>query len=184
MWVKLITIALLVAISSTLMMVRAAETAAKKDIVDTIASMPELSKFADSLKTAGLVEQLKGAGPFTVFAPNNDAFEKMPDRMKEFWTSADNKDRVVSSLKNDIVNGKMTAEELKKAGKAETLGGREATIESSDSKLLFNNAEIVKTDIECSNGMIQVVSAMPRGRRGAGGPGGGGRRGGDAAPKD
>lgn len=206
-WVMVVAVAALVMAGSALLVARAAETAApaaakaaapaakaeakadapaketaaagKKDVADTLASMPELSKFVADLKTAGLFDQLKGDGPFTVIAPNNTAFENMSERMKASWDDPERKDRKVNSLKSDIVKGKMTAEELKKAGKVDTLSDRQATIESSDSKLLYNNAEIVKTDIECSNGLIQVVSAMPRGQRGGRGGSGGGRRGGD-----
>jgi len=204
-WVMVVAVAALVMVGSALLVARAAETAApaaakaaapaakaeapaaketaaagKKDIADTLESMPELSQFVENLKKGGLLARLKEAGPFTVIAPNNEAFDKMPERMKAFWSDPENKDRMLNSLKSDIIEKKMTAEELKKAGKAKTLSDREANIESSEGKLLFNNAEIVKTDIECSNGVIQIVNEMPRGRRGGRGgeAGGGGGRGG------
>jgi uncharacterized surface protein with fasciclin (FAS1) repeats len=125
-----------------------------KDIMETIKADASLSTLAASLEKANLVERLKGAGPYTLFAPNNDAFT----RMNIEKTVLDPK--VLSdTLTYHLVSGKYYAKELIKMipGKLETENGKSLTLEDDEGEEVIDNGKFITTDIECSNGIIHII---------------------------
>jgi uncharacterized surface protein with fasciclin (FAS1) repeats len=132
--------------------------AADKDIVDIAMSDPKFSTLVTAVKEAGLVETLKGAGPFTVFAPTNDAFAKVPglsDILKD-------KAKLTAILTYHVVPGKvMAADVVKMDGKsAKTVQGSEVKVMIHDGKPMVGNAHVIKTDIKASNGVIHVIDSV------------------------
>jgi len=145
---------------------------AQKDIVDTAAGVDDFSTLVTAVKTAGLVEALKGEGPFTVFAPTNDAFGKLPEGTVDALLKPENKEKLQSVLTYHVVKGNLMASDVvgalkKNKGKmkVETLGGNELTValDGQNVKLYDNNgnvATIVKTDVKTSNGVIHVIDTV------------------------
>ncbi|CAN5644831.1 hypothetical protein BH09MYX1_BH09MYX1_23380 [soil metagenome] len=130
---------------------------AKKDIVDTAVAAGSFTKLAAALKAAGLVDTLKGPGPFTVFAPTDDAFAKIPqDKLDALL-----KDKVAlgALLKAHVVSGKVMAADVTKMTSATTLNGTFPVNASADG-VMIGNAKVIKTDIECSNGVIHVIDTV------------------------
>jgi uncharacterized surface protein with fasciclin (FAS1) repeats len=128
-----------------------------KDIVDTAAGAPEFSTLVTAVKAAGLVDTLKGAGPFTVFAPTNDAFAKIPKKKLEALLK--NKKALTAVLTYHVVPGKIMAADLKPTQMVKTVQGGEVKIVTSPAPMI-NNAKITKTDIVCSNGVIHVIDTV------------------------
>jgi uncharacterized surface protein with fasciclin (FAS1) repeats len=112
-------------------------------------------KLADAL-----VETLKGEGPFTVFAPTDAAFGKLPKGTVESLLKPENKDKLVAILTYHVVPGKVMAADVVKLDKAKTVQGGEVTIEVKDGKVKVDEANVVKTDIGCANGVIHVIDAV------------------------
>lgn len=129
--------------------------AEEKTIVETAASVKDFSTLVAAVKAAGLVEALQGDGPFTVFAPTNDAFAKLPEGTVETLLKPENKDKLVAILKYHVVSGKVVAGDVLKAMSVETLEGSKANI-----GLTIGGANIIKTDIGCSNGVIHVIDSV------------------------
>lgn len=131
-----------------------------KDIVETAVAAGSFKTLAKLLGDAGLIETLKGPGPFTVFAPTDDAFAKVPAATLE--ALGKDKAKLKSVLLYHVVAGKvMAADALKLAGKgAKTVEGSEAKISVMGSTPMINNAHIVKTDIAAKNGVIHVIDAV------------------------
>ncbi len=127
----------------------------EKDIVDTAVSAGSFKTLVAAVKAAGLVEALKGDGPFTVFAPTDEAFAKLPKGTVEALLKPENKDKLVAILKYHVVSGKVMAGDVIKVGEAKTLQGSKATF-----GLKIDGANIIKTDIGCSNGVIHVIDAV------------------------
>jgi uncharacterized surface protein with fasciclin (FAS1) repeats len=131
-----------------------------KDIVETAVAAGQFKTLAKLLGDAGLVETLKGPGPFTVFAPTDEAFAKVPAATLE--ALAKDKAKLKSVLLYHVVSGKvMAADAVKLAGKGvKTVEGQEAKIMVMGSTPMINNAHIVKTDIVAKNGVIHVIDAV------------------------
>ncbi len=140
--------------------VHAVKLAEKKDIVDTAVGADAFSTLVAAVKAAGLVETLKGDGPFTVFAPTNEAFAKLPEGTVESLLKPENKDKLVAVLTYHVVPGKVMAADVVKLKNAKTVQGGEVDIVVADGKVKVDNANVVKTDIECSNGVIHVIDAV------------------------
>lgn len=134
------------------------------DLVETAVKAGQFKTLAAALKAGGLVGALKGDGPFTVFAPTDEAFAKLPKGTLESLLRPENKDKLVSILKYHVVSGRVFAEDALKAGKAKTLQKSEVWIRISDGKPKVNDATIAKVDIDASNGVIHVIDSvlMPR----------------------
>jgi uncharacterized surface protein with fasciclin (FAS1) repeats len=123
-----------------------------QDIFDTVKADGTMQKLVHYLETAGLAETLKSAGPFTLFAPDDDAFIRM-DIEKDLVDPA----KLKSTLTYHLVSGKYTADEI---GGLETLGtenGKSLTIALDEGQTVVDNGKFVKTDIECSNGIIHII---------------------------
>ena len=130
-----------------------------KDIVDTAAGAKDFKTLVAAVKAGGLVETLKGDGPFTVFAPTNEAFAKLPEGTLESLLKPESKDKLASILKYHVVAGKVMAKDVK-PGEVATVLGKKATIAGKDGKVMIDGATVTKTDIKCSNGVIHVIDAV------------------------
>jgi uncharacterized surface protein with fasciclin (FAS1) repeats len=133
--------------------------AQQKDIVETAVAAGSFTTLAAALKAAGLVETLKGKGPFTVFAPTDDAFKKLPAGTVESLLKPENKAKLVAILTYHVVAGKVLAKDVK-AGKVKTVEGSDATISMKDGAVMIDAAKVVKTDIIASNGVIHVIDTV------------------------
>jgi uncharacterized surface protein with fasciclin (FAS1) repeats len=127
----------------------------EKDIVDTAVGAGSFNTLVAAVKAAGLVDALKGDGPFTVFAPTDEAFKKLPEGTVETLLKPENKDKLAAILKYHVVSGKVMAGDVLKAMEVSTLEGSKAKI-----GLTINGANVVKADIGCSNGVIHVIDAV------------------------
>ncbi len=131
--------------------------AANEDIVDIAASAGGFDTLVTAVKAAGLVDTLKGEGPFTVFAPTDAAFAKIPsDQLNALLKD---KDALVKVLTYHVVPGKVKAAQVVKLSSAETVQGQSITIDTRNG-VKVNNARVVKTDIEANNGVIHVIDTV------------------------
>jgi len=133
-----------------------------KNIVETARESGQFSTFVQAIQASGLLERLSDEGPFTVFAPNDDAFSSIP--IEEFTELIDDKKRLSHVLFYHIVHDRLTAESLRKIEYLQTLEGGELEIVASQDGLKVNDTQVIQADIECTNGIIHVVNAvlMPR----------------------
>ena len=138
--------------------------AADKDIVDTAVAAGSFKTLAAALQAAGLVDTLKGDGPFTVFAPTDEAFAKLPAGTVENLLKPENREKLRAVLTYHVVAGKVTAAQVTKLQTAKTVQGSDVKISVSGGKVKVDNANVVKTDIAASNGVIHVIDTviMPR----------------------
>ena len=132
--------------------------ASAADIVDT-AVAGKFNTLVAAVKAAGLVDTLKGAGPFTVFAPTDEAFAKLPAGALESLLKPENKSKLQSVLTYHVVPGKVMAKDVMKLDKAKTVEGGSVTIKSKNG-VVVNNAKVTKTDIAASNGVIHVIDTV------------------------
>ena len=132
--------------------------AAEKDIVDTAVAAGNFKTLAKLLTDAGLVDTLKGAGPFTVFAPTDEAFAKVPKATLEALAADKAKLRAV--LTYHVVPGKVMAADVVKLTEAKTVQGQMVRISAAGGKVKVNDANVIKTDILCTNGVIHVIDAV------------------------
>jgi len=130
------------------------------DIVDTAVDAGQFSTLAAALTAAGLVDTLKGDGPFTVFAPTDDAFAKLPEGTVENLLKPENRDQLVSILTYHVVPGKVYAADVVKLTSARTANGSDVSIRVADSGVSIDNANVVMTDIKASNGVIHVIDSV------------------------
>ena len=129
----------------------------KKDIVDTAVSAGSFNTLATALTEAGLVDTLKGDGPFTVFAPTDEAFSKIPeDQLAEILAD---KDTLTAILTYHVVPGKVMAADVSKIDSAATVQGQALSI-STESGVMVDSAMVVQADIEASNGVIHVIDTV------------------------
>ena len=132
----------------------------KKDIVDLAVETEALSTLVTAVKAAGLVETLKSEGPFTVFAPTNEAFNALPEGVLDMLLKPENKDKLVAVLTYHVVPAKVMSGDLSDGMKAETVEGSEATITITDGKAKVDGAIVVMADIIASNGMVHVIDQV------------------------
>ena len=130
--------------------------AAEKDIVDTAVGAGSFNTLVKAVQAAGLVETLKSAGPFTVFAPTDEAFAKLPAGTLEKLLA--NPAELKKVLTYHVVSGKVMAADVK-PGKVKTVEGSSATI-ATKGGVTIDKAKVVKTDIACTNGVIHVIDAV------------------------
>lgn len=133
-----------------------------KDIVDIATSDQQFSTLVTALQAADLVDTLKGKGPYTVFAPTNDAFAKLPAGTLENLLKPENKEVLTDILTYHVAPGKLDAKAVGKLnGKAiKMANGKPAQIEVKDGKVYIDGAQIIKTDIMAKNGIIHVIDAV------------------------
>jgi len=134
--------------------------AAEADIVDTAVSAGEFKTLAAALEAAGLVETLKGSGPFTVFAPTDAAFAKLPDGTLEDLLKPENKDQLTAILTYHVVPGQVTAAEVTQLDEAKTVNGKTVEVSAEGGNVRINDARVTKADIAASNGVIHVIDSV------------------------
>lgn len=131
-----------------------------KDIVDTAVEAGSFKTLTAAAKAAGLVDALKGDGPLTVFAPTDEAFAKLPEGTVESLLKPENKEKLAAILTYHVVSGKVLAEQVVGLSGAQTLNGQRLDVKVDGSKVKVDSANVVKTDIECSNGVIHVIDSV------------------------
>jgi uncharacterized surface protein with fasciclin (FAS1) repeats len=131
--------------------------AAEKDIVDTAVDAGNFTTLVKAVEAAGLVDTLKGEGPFTVFAPTDEAFDQIPP--EALTALLDDKEALTKVLTYHVVPGKVMAADVAGLTSAETVEGSEVAIDTSEG-VKIDEANVVQTDIETSNGVIHVIDAV------------------------
>lgn len=141
-------------------MVGGAMMVASKDIVDNAAGSSDHTTLVAAVKAAGLVETLKGAGPFTVFAPTNDAFNKLPAGTVDNLLKPEMKKDLTGVLTYHVVSGAMKAADLKDGQVLKTVQGGDLKVSVKDGKVMINGATVTIADVVSSNGVTHVVDAV------------------------
>lgn len=156
---KLLTVGLLsMAMSAAVLAGHHGDKKMKKDIVDTAVAAGQFNTLVTAVKEAELVETLKGEGPFTVFAPNDAAFEKVDaDTLQSLLAD---KDKLTQVLTYHVVPGKVKAADVVKLKEAKTVQGESVKIEVKGDKVFVDGAEVISTDIKASNGVIHVIDTV------------------------
>jgi uncharacterized surface protein with fasciclin (FAS1) repeats len=136
-----------------------------KDIVDTAVAAGSFTTLAKALTAADLVGTLKGPGPFTVFAPTDAAFAKLPAGTLESLLKPENKEKLRRILTYHVVAGDVRAADVIKLKSAKAVSGDTITVNAKDGKVLVDAANVTKTDIRASNGVIHVIDSviLPKG---------------------
>lgn len=147
------------AMIATLVFGSVACAAPAQDIVDTAVAAGSFKTLVAAVQAAGLVDTLKGAGPFTVFAPTDEAFAKLPAGTVENLLKPENKAKLAGILTYHVVSGKVMAADVVKLKTAKTVNGQSVKIKAGKS-VMVDNATVVKTDIETSNGVIHVIDTV------------------------
>ena len=132
----------------------------KKDIVDTAVGAGSFNTLVAAVQAADLVDTLKGEGPFTVFAPTDDAFAKLPAGTVEDLLKPENKDKLKAVLTYHVVSGKYMAKDVATMKMADTVNGQSVMISMDAGNVMVDNAKVVQADIECSNGVIHVIDTV------------------------
>ncbi len=139
-----------------------AEVASKKstdNIVDIAASNDSFSTLATAIEAARLIETLSNNGPFTVFAPTNEAFAALPEGVLEELLKPENRDELVKILTYHVVPGQVTSEQLSN-GSVETAEGQSVTVDVGDRAIKINDSNVIRADILASNGVIHVIDRV------------------------
>ena len=138
----------------------AAADTAEKTIVEVAVAADNFKTLVTAVKAADLVETLSGKGPFTVFAPTDEAFKKVPKEVLADLLKPENKEKLAAVLTYHVVAGKVLAADVVKLSKAKTVQGAEVKITVKEGKVKVDDANVVKTDIICKNGVIHVIDAV------------------------
>merc|ERR1712127_804808 len=133
---------------------------AGKTIVDLAVATPDLSTLVTALKAGGLVDTLSGAGPFTVFAPTNEAFAALPKAVLDYLLDPAHKAQLVDVLTYHVASGSVHAADLKNHEKIPTVEGKDVEVTLKDSKVYINSAQVTTADIDASNGVVHIVNAV------------------------
>jgi len=137
----------------------AAACATGKDIVAVAAGAENFKTLVAAVKAAGLVETLQGDGPFTVFAPTDEAFAKLPAGTLESLLKPENKDKLIAILKYHVIAGKVLAADVK-TGNVKTVEGQNVKLVLSAEGVTVDNAKVIKTDVMAENGVIHVIDTV------------------------
>jgi uncharacterized surface protein with fasciclin (FAS1) repeats len=132
----------------------------EQDIVDTAVAAGQFNTLAAALDAADLIQTLKGDGPFTVFAPTDEAFAKLPEGTVASLLEPQNRDQLVAILTYHVVPGKVMAKDVVNLSKATTVNGSDISISVMDGKVRINDATVVAADVATSNGVIHVVDTV------------------------
>ena len=160
--------ALLVTAAATFATLGAAQAAhhggmkdkSKMDIVDTAVGAGQFNTLAAALQAAGLVDTLKGSGPFTVFAPTDAAFAALPEGTVDTLLKPENKDQLVKVLTYHVVPGKVTAAQVVGLSEATTVEGQDVAISTAGDVVRINDATVVVADVMASNGVIHAIDKV------------------------
>ena len=157
--IRILSITLVAATVAAFGISHAESDVKQKDIVAVASSAGSFNTLVAAVKAAGLVETLQGAGPFTVFAPTDEAFAKLPKGTVEDLLKPENKAKLVAILTYHVVAGKVMAADVKTM-KAKTVNGKELDIKVADGHVTVDSAKVVKTDVAASNGVIHVIDTV------------------------
>ncbi len=146
------------AILATAMTANAQDTRPTKDIVETAVAAGSFKTLVAAVQAAGLVETLKGKGPFTVFAPTDEAFAKLPAGTVEALLK--DKAKLAAILTYHVVAGDVRAEQAMKLTSARTVNGQSFTVAVKNGSVMIDNAKVVKADIATTNGVIHVIDTV------------------------
>jgi transforming growth factor-beta-induced protein len=139
----------------------ASSSTEQKDIVDTAVADGRFKTLVAAVTAAGLVDTLKGEGPFTVFAPTDDAFAALPAGTLDSLLKPENKQQLIDILTYHVVSGKVMASDVTKLTKAPTVLGKDISVKVQDGKVILNDkVQVILTDIETSNGVIHVIDGV------------------------
>ena len=133
---------------------------AQKDIVETAIAAGTFKTLATALQAAGLTDTLKSRGPFTVFAPTDEAFSKLPAGTVESLLKPENKEKLKAILLYHVVSGDVTAAQVVKLSAAKTVNGQDLKLTVNDGTVMVNDAKVVKADVLASNGVIHVIDTV------------------------
>jgi uncharacterized surface protein with fasciclin (FAS1) repeats len=134
--------------------------AAEADIVETAVSAGQFETLAAALEAAGLVETLKGPGPFTVFAPTDEAFAKLPEGTIDTLLQPENKEQLIAILTYHVVPGEVMAAEVSELEQAETVNGKTLDVSTADGAVKINDATVTAADVMATNGVIHVIDSV------------------------
>ncbi len=134
--------------------------ASEMDIVDTAVSSGNFNTLAAALEAAGLVDTLKGDGPFTVFAPTDDAFAALPEGTVEDLLKPENIDQLTAILTYHVVPGEVTSDEVVTVSQAATVNGKPIAVTVANGGVKINGANVTAVDIDASNGVIHVIDSV------------------------
>ncbi len=157
--IRILTLTAIVATSSFLGVAHAEPKSTGKDIVAVASGNGSFNTLVTAVKAAGLVETLQGPGPFTVFAPTDEAFAKLPKGTVEDLLKPENKEKLVAILTYHVVAGKVMAADVKTM-KAKTVNGQSLDVKVTAGAVTVDNAKVVKTDVAASNGVIHVIDTV------------------------
>ena len=132
----------------------------KSNLVDTAASQGSFATFGKALDAAGLSDTLKGAGPYTVFAPTDAAFQKLPAGKLDNWLKPENKAELIAVLNYHVTPGRVSAADVGKLSETKTVQGQSAKIKMSGDNVTIDGANITLTDIHSSNGVIHAIDTV------------------------
>jgi len=130
------------------------------DIVGLAAGNENLSTLVTAVKAAGLVETLQGSGPFTVFAPTNEAFAALPAGTLESLLKPENKAKLVSVLTYHVIGAKVLSTDLSNGQKAKTVEGEDVKVSIGTKGVMINDAKVVAADVAASNGVVHVIDKV------------------------
>ncbi|WP_445223457.1 fasciclin domain-containing protein [Catalinimonas locisalis] len=136
------------------------EPSQSMDIVDLAGSQDNLSTLVAAVEAAGLVETLKGEGPFTVFAPTNEAFAALPEGTLEMLLKPENKDKLVAILTYHVVSGSVESSALSDGMDVATVEGSDIAVEIEGESVMINNASVVNANVGASNGVVHVIDKV------------------------
>ena len=132
-----------------------------KDIVSLAVGNEDLSTLVAAVKAAGLVETLQGEGPFTVFAPTNEAFAALPAGTVENLLKPENKDQLIAVLTYHVIGAKVMSTDLKNGQKAATVQGSDVKVSiSKKNGVMINDAKVIAADVKASNGVVHVINKV------------------------
>ena len=154
---KKLTLMLFILLSSTAIAMGGGHM---KNLVETAAGNDAFKTLVAAVKAAGLVETLAGKGPFTVFAPTNEAFAKLPEGTVESLLKPENKDKLISVLTYHVVPGKVMSKDIKPSQMVKTVNGQQVSIKLSYGKVSVDGATVTASDVEADNGVIHVIDTV------------------------
>ena len=131
-----------------------------KNIVENASEAEIFGTLCQAIQAAGLVETLQSEGPFTVFAPTDAAFSKLPEGTVENLLKGENKEKLASILTYHVVSGKVMSNDVVKLSEAKTVNGQSVSIKTEGQSVMIDSAKIIEADIECSNGVIHVIDSV------------------------
>jgi uncharacterized surface protein with fasciclin (FAS1) repeats len=133
---------------------------AQLDILETAEFLSSFKTLAAALEAAELTDALKGAGPFTVFAPADSAFAKLPKGLVDILLQPDSKDKLTAIVTYHVLPARVTAEEIVHLSSAKTLNGEPLRITANQGRIQVNQSRVISPDILCSNGVIHVIDSV------------------------